>query len=262
MRGQGVIKPLTVYSEIIRLMWAKITQGEAHMNTRQFNLSGFNRIAVRFAMELEITQSDTFSIRASGSETFLDNVNIYAEGDKLVVGYRLNILSFLSAPFLHSSVRITLPELRELDIAMAAHGRISGFKSSGDLMVNLAGASKIDLIDISVGDLKWDLSGASHIDGNIETSGNTEIKIAGASHMQLHGKTKDLKINAAGASHLDLKDFQAENASIRLTGASCSLVKLNGKLDIDLEGASNMEYSGQVIMGDVKVNGASNLKKG
>jgi hypothetical protein len=232
------------------------------MNSREFNLSGFNRIAVRFAMEVEIIRSDSYSITISGSDTLLDNIDVYAEGDKLVLGYRLNLLSFLTAPFSRASARITLPDLRELDVAMAARGRISGFKSTNDLSVNVAGASKIEINDILVENLKWDLSGASHIEGSIEVSGNTEIKIAGASHMRLSGKSKELKINAAGASHLDLKDFPAENASIHLSGASHSQVDLDGKLDVLLEGASKLEYSGRVIMGNVKVAGASTLKQG
>ena len=232
------------------------------MNTREFNLTGFSRIAVRFAMEIEIIRSDSYGITISGSDALLDNIDIYAEEDKLVLGYRLNILSFFTAPFANASARITLPELREMDIAMAAHCKISGFKSSGDLAVKASGASKINISDISANNFKWDLSGASHIDGNLEASGKTEIKIAGASHMHLSGRCKDLKISATGASHLDLKDFTAEDAAIRLAGASRSQVNLNGKMDVSLEGASNLEFRGQVIMGDVKVTGASTLKQG
>jgi hypothetical protein len=211
-------------------------------------------------MEFEIVQSDRYSVLVMAGDSFLDNVDIYLEGDKLIVGYRLNLLSFFSVPFNRSSIRITLPELRELDIAMAAHGRICGFNSASDMDVNLAGASKMDITDTRVGNLKWDLSGASHIHGNIEASGNTVIKIAGASHMQLSGKTSDLKINAAGASHLDLHQFQAGNASIHLSGASRSRVNLNGKMDVILEGASNLEYAGHVAMGEVRICGASSLK--
>jgi hypothetical protein len=232
-----------------------------NMNTREFNLSGFTRIAVRFAMEVEIVRADSYSIVVSGSDTLLDNIEIYAEGDRLVMGYHLNLLSFFSAPFTRASARITMPDLHELDIAMAACGRISGFNSTGDLSVVVAGASKIELVDISVGNLKWDLSGASHIEGKINASGNTEIKMAGASHMRLSGRSKDLKINAAGASHLDLDDFLADNAVIHLSGASHSEVNLNGKLDISLEGASKVKYCGHVTMGSVKVSGASTLKQ-
>ncbi len=231
------------------------------MSNREFNLSGFNRIAVRFAMEVEIIRADSYSITISGSETLLDNIDIYAEGDKLVLGYHLNILSFFTAPFIRSYVRITLPDLRELDIAMAAHARISGFKSTGDLAVNVAGASKIEISDVLVRNLKWDLSGASHINGDIEAAGDTEIKITGASHMHLSGRSKDLKISSSGASHLDLRDFPSENSSVRLAGASRSMVNLNGKLDISLEGASNLEYRGCVTLGDVRVTGASTLKQ-
>ena len=232
------------------------------MVTRQFHLSGFNRIAVRFAMEIEIAKSDIYTVTISGKDTLMDNIDVYTEGDKLVLGYRLNLLSFFTAPFTRASAKITMPDLSELDIAMAAHARISGFNSSGDLKINVAGASKIEIDDLSAENLKWDLSGASRIDGEVEVSGYTEIKIAGASHLKLSGKSKDLKINAAGASRLELRDFQSENASICLAGASHSQVNVNGKLDVSLEGASKLEYYGHVAMGLIKVAGASSLKHG
>jgi len=79
--------------------------------------------------------------------------------------------------------------------------------------------------------------------------------------MHLSGRSRDLKINAAGASHLDLKDFPVDNAAVHLSGASHSQVNLNGQLDVSLEGASKLEYRGRVVMGNVKVTGASTLKQ-
>jgi hypothetical protein len=230
------------------------------MNTREFNLSGFNRIAVKFVMELEVVRSEAYNISITGNDNFLDNLDVYAEAEKLVLGYRFNILSFFNA-FSRASVRINMPELRELDIAMAARGRISGFKSSADLAVNAAGASKLELLEMSAGSAKWDLSGASHVDGRVETQGNTEIKIVGASHLTLHGRSGDLKINAAGASHVDLADYPVKNAAIRLSGASHCKVNLDGKLDASLEGASRLEYLGRAVLGDLRTAGASSVKQ-
>jgi hypothetical protein len=234
---------------------------ERKMDSEAYNLSGFTRVNIRFAMEVEIVRSDSFSVNVSGSDTFLDNVDVYLEGDKLVLGYDLNLMSFLTAPFTHARARITMPELKELNIAGAARGTVRGFASQNDFDLYVSGASRLEISDMSVGNMKWDLSGASRINGQIKTSGDIDFNITGASRIDLKGSARDIRVHATGASHIDLDDFPVRNANVRMTGASRSMVKPSGKLDVVLEGASNLEYDGQVTMGEVRISGASTFKK-
>lgn len=231
------------------------------MGTEEFNLSGFTRINVRFAMEVEIVRSDSYSVSVSGSDTFLDNVDVYLEGDKLVLGYDLNVMSFLAAPFAHARARIALPELKELNIAGAARGTVTGFNSPNDFALYVSGASRLEIVDMSVGNMKWDLSGASRINGQIKAAGDIDFNITGASRIDLKGSARDIIVHATGASHIDLDGFPDRNANVRMTGASRSMVNLTGKLDVVLEGASNLEYEGQFTMGEIKITGASTFKK-
>ncbi len=94
------------------------------MSTKEYNLSGFTRINVRFAMEVEIVRADSYSVTITGSDPLINNIEVNLEGDKLVLGYNLNLVSFFTAPFTRARARITLPDLRELNITGAAqrHG--------------------------------------------------------------------------------------------------------------------------------------------
>jgi hypothetical protein len=231
------------------------------MSTKEFNYSGFNRINVRFAMEVEIIRADSYSIVITGADMLTDNIEVDLEGDKLVIGYKLNFVSFFTAPFTHASARIALPDLRELNITGAARGTIRGFNSPNDFALNVSGASRLDVSEMAVGNLKLELSGASRFDGQIKAAGDVEIRIAGATRLELHGEGRNLQVEATGASRIDLERFPVHDARYRLTGASRGTINLNGKLDVDLEGASTLEYDGQVTMGNVKVAGASTLKK-
>jgi hypothetical protein len=231
------------------------------MSSREFNLSGFTRINVRFAMELEIVKAESYSVSISGSDVLVDNIDVSLEGDRLIIGYKLNLISFFAAPFTRAHARIALPELRELNVTGAVRGSVKGFDSAGDFALYVAGASRLDFSDMSVGSMKWDVSGASHIDGQIKVAGDLDIRVTGATRLELKGSARDLNIEATGASQIDLKDLTLRNARVHMSGASRSLVNLNGKLDVDLSGASNLEYAGQVAMGDVRVTGASSLKK-
>ncbi len=231
------------------------------MSTKEFNLSGFSRISVRFAMEFEIVRADTYSVTVSGSDSFLNNTDVKLDGDKLVLGYNLNLASFFAAPFARAHARITLPDLRDLNITGAAKGSVKGFNSQNDFNLYVSGASKLDISDTSVGNMKWELSGASQIKGQIKAAGNVDFNITGASRIELKGSALDVNVHAAGASHIDLSGVQVRNANIKMTGASRSTVNLNGKLDVVLEGASSLDYGGQVTLGEVKIAGASSFKK-
>jgi hypothetical protein len=231
------------------------------VDTKNFDLSGFKRIHIKFAMEAEIIQSNEFSVSVSGSDTFMDNIDVFLEGDKLVLGYSLNLISLFAAPFTRARARITLPELRELKVIGAARCNLRGFASAEDFSLQVAGASKMEMEDITAGSMRFDLSGASQVSGKIVSRGNLEMKINGASRVRLTGSAADLDLDASGASHLELDGFPVKNARIKLVGASRGIVDVDGRLDVVLEGASNLEYQGQVNIGDVKVTGASSIRK-
>jgi hypothetical protein len=231
------------------------------MDTKNFELSGFKKIYIKFAMEAEIVRADNYSVSISGSETLIDNVDVFLEGDKLVLGYNLNLISLFAAPFSHARARITLPELSELKVVGAARCSLTGFNSQDNFYLQVAGASKLEMDEMTFSKVKWELSGASNISGRITVREAMEIKINGASKLKMTGSAPEMELDASGASHIELDSFPVNNARVRLIGASRGIVKVDGKLDVLLEGASNLEYMGQTTLGDVRITGASSIRK-
>jgi hypothetical protein len=231
------------------------------MANRDFNMAGFTRINIHWAMEIEVSRGENYSVVVSGTETQLKNIDAHLEGDCLNVRYNLNLVSFLAAPFARMSVRITLPELRELNIAGAATGRVYGFHSDNDFALYLSGASRLDLSDMSVGTMKWDLSGASRVSAEIKAAGDVRIRDSGASRVDLKGFGKDMDLDATGASHIEAADFEVHNAKVRFAGASKGSLNLNGSLDAALDGASHLDFRGQATLGETRISGASSLQR-
>jgi hypothetical protein len=231
------------------------------MSSREFELSGFNRVNIHWAMEIEVVHGEKQAVVVSGNETQLKNIEARVEGDCLYVRYNLNLVSVLVAPFARMSVRITTPDLRELNIAGAASGRVSGFHSNNDFNLYLSGASRLDLNDMSVGAMKWDLSGASRVMADIKAEGDVKIRDSGASRVDLKGSGKNLELDAAGASHIEASDFEVRDAKVKFTGASRGSVNVNGHLDAALDGASHLDFKGQATLGETRVGGASTLQR-
>jgi hypothetical protein len=117
------------------------------------------------------------------------------------------------------------------------------------------------MMDMGTDSIDLEVSGASNVSGNIVAGGNAEFDISGASTVDLSGSAEDLKADVSGASHLELDDFPVHNANVKLSGASNGTVNMNGTLDANLSGASNLYYIGEPTMGDIDTSGASNISK-
>jgi hypothetical protein len=70
-----------------------------------------------------------------------------------------------------------------------------------------------------------------------------------------------LATDGSGASHLELADLEVGNANVTLSGASDATIKLAGRLDADLSGASTLEYIGEPTLGIMGTTGASTVKR-
>jgi hypothetical protein len=52
-----------------------------------------------------------------------------------------------------------------------------------------------------------------------------------------------------------------QKADVEVSGASKAVINTNGTLDVNVTGASTLEYSGSPTLGKVNVTGASTLTK-
>ena len=75
----------------------------------------------------------------------------------------------------------------------------------------------------------------------------------------MQGSANDIVIDASGASRAELAAFPVNNADVKLSGASRGTVNMDGRLDVDLSGASKLDYLGNPTLGTFNVSGASTL---
>jgi hypothetical protein len=232
-----------------------LTRRRALMNTRDFNLVDFNEIELDGAVEAEITRSDVFKVNVVADD--LSHIKVEKVNNRLVVR-RQGIEWF--APF-HSRPRaeVTLPSLTYLYISGASRGKIENFQSQDNLNINLSGASQLEVQNISTGQTEIKVSGASSLCGEIKTTKDTKIEASGASKIELTGKGIGLQTKTTGASKVELSKFEAQTANVEVSGASTISINLNGKLNANISGASNLFWTGSPVMGDIQTSGASNL---
>ena len=233
-----------------------VVTGSGKLETKQYNFSDFNRVDIGYAFEVEIVQSSSYSISVTADDNLFEYIQVAKEGETL----KIDLKGIISLGRVTLKAEITMPQLRGLELSGATRGIVSGFSSTENLDIEVSGASSLDLTDISAGDVKFEVSGASKVTGDIAAD-NTDFDISGASTAQLEGSSMDIIVDASGASRVKLAAFIVNNADVKLSGASSGTVNLDGRLDIDLSGASKLEYIGEPTMGTINITGASSLSK-
>ncbi|HEY40297.1 MAG TPA: DUF2807 domain-containing protein [Dehalococcoidia bacterium] len=229
--------------------------GSGTLKTENMDFSDFTRVEVGGAFEVEIVQSGSFSVSITADDNLFEYIQVSKQGSTLKIGVKPAVM-FSSATH---RAEITMPELLGLELSGASQGSVTGFESMEDLDIEVSGASSLTIEEIVAGDIRFDVSGASRVTGEVD-AGDVELDISGASTIRLQGMAADMKLELSGASNAELGDFLVSNASINFSGASRGTLNVDGRLDVELSGASKLTYTGDPTIGDVDISGASTMR--
>ena len=144
---------------------------------------------------------------------------------------------------------------------------VSVSKSGDTLRVGLEWGTKVNSatlkIKIMMPDLQEiELSGGSK--GKIEdfiTSNSLSVDLSGGSQLSGSGEAEYLTMDISSGSQLDFSDYPVGDVNIELSGGSQATINLDGTLNADLNGGSQLHYFGEPSMGDIDISGGSQLNE-
>ncbi len=245
---------------IVPLLFTGCTGDYGPITSRNYDFTGFTRVEVSSTFEVEIVQSNAWSITIEAQEKLFDNLNVSKTGDTLEVNLKWGWGSWVSSwGFKRAKARITMPNLEALTLSGASSGTAAGFRSNRDAEIAVSGASSLK-IDMEAAMVKMEISGASHITGNLKAASLT-AEISGASRATLTGAADGLDINASGASTAALEELAAHKVDIELSGASRGTVSVRDSLKLNLSGASSLTYTGDPSLEAIEISGSSTIHK-
>ncbi len=227
--------------------------------TQEYEISDFSRVQVSSAFEIEITQSDTYSISVTAPENWFKYINVEKAAQTLEIGMDIKFWGFWNRIAVQPKVEITMPSLEILDMSGATSGLVRGFESANDFRLNLSGASHLDM-EITAYDTSLTISGASELSGRLNAH-DVRINLSGASSTELEGEINNLNLQVSGASHANLDELPGQDARVEVSGASNATVSIDGILDVFLSGASELKYTGSPELGTIDITGASSIHR-
>ncbi len=208
-------------------------RGSGDLETRDYDLAGFNGLDISSAFVVTVTQSDTYSVSVTADDNILGLIQVEKADRTLKIGLGNTRVTNVTL-----RATITMPTLSALYVSGATQATVSGFSSKDPLAL--------------------EASGASAITGDI-TAGVAGFNVSGASRVELQGTAAELVAEVSGASHLLLRDFAVTHADVDVSGASEATVNLSGRLDAEVSGASKLRYLGKPTMGSINTSGASSI---
>jgi hypothetical protein len=212
--------------------------GSGNVVTLEEEITGFDKVDVSHAFEVEISRAEAFSVIVHIDDNLRQHLRVVKRGSTLMIGLEPGRLSSIGEATLEAEV--TMPELTGVALSGASEVAVAGFES-------------MEPLDVSV-------SGASRLRGEIE-AGDGVFEISGASRVSLAGSAGDVTIDASGASRLELSDFAVRDADVEASGASEVVVNPSGRLDARASGTSRVYYLGSPSLGEIEASGASSVKR-
>ena len=203
--------------------------------TKDYDLSNFIAVAAGSAFQVEISQSDKYSVSVTVNENMVERLDVGVSGNTLRISLKPDI-GITGAATLKA--KVTMPELTGLDLSGASRTTLAGFNSDKSL--------------------KSEVSGASTLRGGL-TCGDASFNVSGASKVGLEGSAQDLSVEASGASTVDLGNFASKNTVVNASGASKVVVAASGSLDVEASGASTVRYAGEPAKLKTNTSGASTV---
>jgi hypothetical protein len=225
------------------------------MNGLKYTAGNFSKIYIESTISADIRRGDECGITATGDG--FSHIKIEEKEDTIKIRRKGFVSLFVARPH----ITVTMPQISELVLSGASQAKVFGFESESPLMVKLTGASHAEIRSISSGNTGIEISGASNLTGDIKVNGDIKFNITGASRVELTGSSEVAELELSGASQARLGNFSIINVNARISGASSTQLNVSDKLDVNLSGASRLEYDGGPTLGSVTVSGASTFKQ-
>jgi hypothetical protein len=203
--------------------------------TEEYPFTDFSQLSIGL-FDVEVRQGEGYSVVLEMDRNLLDHVHVAKNGPTLRIGldpsqgYRLNNI--------RRRAEITMPRLTELSMDLCNDGKISGFESGDNLVIDVSQSS---------------LRGEVH-------AGDLEITAEVSSRVDLNGSAGDVTVKAAVDSDVDLGAFVCEDAVVQAEVSSQVTVHPTGRLDAEAT-ASKVRYVGEPSLGQIKSGLGGSVEK-
>ena len=195
--------------------------GTVESETRE--VSDFTRISIDGVGELHLVQGDTASLEIEADDNILRRIQTRVVNGELYIDYESGFWGWNILPSRPIRFYVTVPELEEMTINGGARILNEGWEGD-ELRLVVNGAADISWWNVSLNAL--------------------DIRLEGGADCDISGQTGQLDLQVDGAGSVNLDDMQVTRASVTVNGVSDVRLWVTDSLDVDINGAGQVQYYG------------------
>lgn len=186
---------------------------------KTFDFEDFDVISVSGVYDLDVRVGEDYSIEVSGHEREMEALDIYLDGDELVLGRKKGKSKYRNNKGIIAN--ITLPDLSGISISGVGEGDVTGIDAEefslkisgvgelnmsgtcGSLEAKISGVGEINAKELECEDAYARLSGVGELD--LYASESVDIKTSGVGEANVWGKPSKVKKSKGFMSSVTIK---------------------------------------------------------
>lgn len=210
--------------------------GSGKLVSQTFDVRAFDQVNLRTSGVLYINQGDDFSLTVEADDNILPILKVDVENGVLTLRTSAEVTSLQSETIVY---RVTLPEMRAIDLSGSADVRVEDFKAEA-LKINLSGSGDVTIKNLDAASLS--------------------VRISGSGLVEVAGATQALDVLVSGSGDLLANELKASTVEVAANGSGDVAVWAIDTLDVSINGSSHVKYLGSPKLTE-KISGGGDLAK-
>lgn len=198
----------------------------AFAGTQNRDVKGYSKIRLESSLDLEIQEGKGFSFQLTAPDKELARYTTEVQGDTLVIGTKSEGFHWFKGRSERAVARITLPELRALQIEGSGDARIAPLTHAHDLDIAIQGS------------------------GDVRVSGSVakfSVRISGSGDVTFGaGSAQALDVHVSGSGDVDAKALTTKVANVATNGSGdVTLTVDGGPVELSSSGSGDIDWYGR-----------------
>ena len=222
---------------------------------RDYAVDGFVAVAVSSDGGVRIVPGE-HGVSVSGETNVLPTVRVERRGDTLFLGRAVDWIDGVR-PTVSIEYRVSMPELRRLQVSGPGTVSVLGMKSKAGLTLDIAGAGQVDLVHVVAAEVELTARAASVVSATGLRAPVVRCVVGGSSRVALDGEAETLVLEASGSGLYRGSHLRAATVQAALNGAGQALVWAHERLEAEVGGRSLLRYRGNPAIDGKVVRGGA-----
>ena len=198
--------------------FAKTVKGNGVIETRSFDVRGFDRIRFALPTAMTVSQDSKYAFELTADANVFDYIDVRVEDGVLTV----DVTNGARIKSMKGKAVVFLPEIKEIEAA-----------GSGDIVLSEC--------KIPAAVSRFNVSGSGSISADIEAE-SVLAKISGSGDILLRGKAENLKCSVSGSGRIQAFDLPAVNVDCTIAGSGSIEVNAQKMLAAKIAGSGSVLY--------------------